>query len=79
MRPMSKECYGQHWAPGTRLREPDLSSDMLAKEGRNAIDNFAVVVAKIHTLQWLYLSADGHRRARFDFRAGQEMQTWLAP
>ena len=79
MRPMSRECYGQHWAPGTQLREPDLSSEMLAKEVLNAFDNFAVVIARIHTLQWLYLSSSGHRRARFDFRAGQEMRTWLAP
>lgn len=79
MRPMSQECYGQQSSPGTALSVPDGGADITAAVKRDAVDNFAVVTARIRTLEWLYLSASGHRRAFFDFRTGQETQTWLAP
>ncbi|MDP2007421.1 MAG: pyridoxamine 5'-phosphate oxidase family protein [Rubrivivax sp.] len=43
-----------------------------ARESRG---HFAVVVARVQSIDWLELHADGHRRARFDSRGAR----WLAP
>jgi pyridoxamine 5'-phosphate oxidase len=79
MKAMSRRCYGQLQAPGTAIEAPEL----IAMEPLAFVDatheNFAVVTAKIQTLDWLYLDAAGHRRAFFDWRNGAEIRTWLAP
>jgi hypothetical protein len=41
---------------------------------RDSREHFAVVTAKVESIDWLELHADGHRRARFD----ADGATWLA-
>lgn len=41
--------------------------------------NFAVVRTSIDRLEWLYLHADGHRRAAFVWSGGGWDSTWLVP
>ena len=79
MREMSRDCYRQTLAPGTRVESPqDISIDA-DMDADDAYDNFAVVTATIQHLEWLYLAVAGHRRAVFDWRNGSETRAWLAP
>lgn len=48
----------------------------LAEAGR---DNFCVVLCRIRSLEWLYLAAKGHRRARFVWQGDHLSGTWLVP
>ena len=72
MRNMSQQCYKIKEAPGTKLNFPDFLE--LEESGRK---NFCVLKAEIETLEWLYLSAAGNRRAIFDWRQENEIATWL--
>ncbi len=42
-------------------------------------ENFAVIRCIIDRVDWLDLSVPGHRRARFDWHAGQWQARWVAP
>ena len=46
-----------------------------AKTSRESRAHFAVIAARIESVDWLELHADGHRRARFDAADA----AWLAP
>ena len=39
--------------------------------------NFTVIQCKIKSMEWLYLAAKGHRRARFDLENNKD--SWLIP
>ena len=39
--------------------------------------NFTVIQCKIKSIEWLYLAAKGHRRARFDIK--NKKDCWLVP
>lgn len=73
--PNSRLVYAQEAAPGTPLANPSLPPF----EGE-ARDHFATIAFRFHTLEWLWLAAAGHRRARFTWdgavRTGAE---WRAP
>ena len=63
-------------APGTVLNRPDsdqppANSDMPA--------HFAVIVATVHELDWLWLNPSGHRRARFRWTGAGWAGEWLVP
>ena len=79
LQPMSRACYAQDQAPGTIAAAPELATSPAGDQACDAFENFAVVTARIDTLEWLYLSAAGHRRARFAWDAGGDTATWLAP
>jgi hypothetical protein len=76
---MSRECYSQAEAPGTVVASPESVAFDESENLEGAYVNFAAVLAKIETLEWLYLSAAGHRRARFDWHDSVSSQVWLAP
>jgi pyridoxamine 5'-phosphate oxidase len=41
---------------------------------------FAAVIIKVEQLDWLYLAAQGHRQAQFDWAAnGVVTSCWLVP
>ena len=79
MKDMSRACYSQLKAPGSVVGSPDSVQFSSCSAQDVAYSNFAAVLAKIETLEWLYLSATGHRRARFDWRNDDPTGTWLAP
>lgn len=70
----SRRCYLAHHPPSGPMRSPgvNLPPDLLdqpptqqrSEEGR---PNFGLVRTEIVSLDWLWLSAKGHRRARFEF------------
>jgi pyridoxine/pyridoxamine 5'-phosphate oxidase len=60
-------------APGSRIEQPAAALPSSSERGTRA--HFCVVTASVHSIDWLELSAQGHRRARFD-AAGAH---WLTP
>ena len=78
-RMMSRECYSQREGPGAVVATPESVAFEDSENLEGAYVNFAAVLCKIEMLEWLYLSAARHRRARFDWRDGTPTQVWLAP
>ncbi|MBR0653743.1 pyridoxamine 5'-phosphate oxidase family protein [Plastoroseomonas arctica] len=61
--------------PGAAIPTPTLPSAL--SDGR---EHFAVLVLRFDALEWLWLCADGHRRARFGWdSAGQASAEWCVP
>ena len=71
---MSRKCYLVSNGPGTETDEPTsgLSEDIeksgfTMEQSEEGYKNFTVIQCNIESIEWLYLAAKGHRRARFDF------------
>lgn len=85
MRGFSKRCYAASPAPGTATGAPVSGLEGVghdADEGQDAdrFENFAVLVLRYHALEALYLHADGHRRARFEWEGSSAPRSrWLVP
>ena len=73
--PMGRAIYAIEPAPGTPIAAPmPAPQDQMA--GRA---HFGVILLHVHRLEWLWLAAGGHRRARIDWLPGEERATWLVP
>ena len=81
---ISRRCYLTDSPPGTASENP--TSGMISKledfdytmeQSEEGYKNFAVIKCKIKSIEWLYLAAKGHRRAKFDIPSGKK--TWLVP
>lgn len=76
----SRLCYGVAPGPGTAIAEAwDWQQGEDGSAEAASFAHFCAVVVQIDTLEWLYLAARGHRRARFDWRTGALSETWLVP
>lgn len=73
--PLARACYGIDPAPGTPVAAPPPAPP--ADDA--GAGNFAVLLVRYHSLDWLWLSVDGHRRARFDWSRGTLEACWLVP
>jgi pyridoxamine 5'-phosphate oxidase len=73
--PSSRRCYAAADAPGASVRSPPAAPDD-ADAGRA---NFLVLLLCFDQLEWLWLAAEGHRRALFGWRGDAMDATWLAP
>ena len=79
-RSFGRLCYSIEPAPGVPLVDPRvarMSAD--GRDGDGGWQNFAAVSVLVEAVEWLYLAARGHRRARFWWRDGELRATWLAP
>jgi pyridoxamine 5'-phosphate oxidase len=80
-RVFSRQCYSVMPGPGVPLAAggdftlPDVT-DAATAGGRA---NFVAVTFDVQRLEWLYLAAAGHRRARFDFTGEAPAAVWLTP
>ena len=82
-----RRCYLAQEAPGSRAAKPTsgLPTDLEnrvpeAAESEAGFCYFAAVIIKVEQLEWLYLAAQGHRRAQFDWAAdGVVTSCWLVP
>ena len=81
---ISRRCYLTDSAPGTISNKPTSGMisqlenfDYTIKQSEDGYKNFTVIKCKIKSVEWLYLAAKGHRRAKFDFENNKEM--WLVP
>jgi len=81
---ISRRCYLTDSAPGTISKNP--TSGMISKledfdytmeQSEEGFKNFAVIKCKIKSIEWLYLAAKGHRRAKFDTENNEK--SWLVP
>ncbi|WP_420347499.1 pyridoxamine 5'-phosphate oxidase family protein [Pelagibius sp.] len=88
-RPFSRACYRVPQAPGAVIDRPlpaQLGPSHLghagqgeAGQGEAGVEHFAAVTVALRSIEWLYLAAQGHRRARF-IRTGDTWESaWLVP
>ncbi len=58
--------------------KPELDNfDYTKEQSEMGYKNFTVIQCKIKSIEWLYLAAKGHRRARFDLENNKDI--WLVP
>ena len=81
---ISRKCYLVDNGPGTKSDvptsglKPELDSfDYTKEQSEEGYKNFTVIQCKIKSIEWLYLAAKGHRRAKFDLENNKD--TWLVP
>ena len=81
---MSRKCYLLDKGPGTESPtptsglKPELDNfEFTMEQSEVGYKNFTVIQCKIKSMEWLYLTAKGHRRARFDLENNKEH--WLVP
>ena len=81
---ISRKCYLVDNGPGTESDvptsglKPELDNfDYTKEQSEEGYKNFTVIQCKIKYIEWLYLAAKGHRRARFDLENNKD--TWLVP
>lgn len=77
-RPFSRECYRVVDSSAAELAAPE-EAVFDAAQTNDGADNFCVLLAEAHSLEWLYLAAKGHRRARFIWDGKQWAGSWLVP
>ena len=82
---MSRKCYLVDNGPGTESAtptsglKPELDNfDFTMEQSEEGYKNFTVIQCKIKSLEWLYLAAKGHRRAKFEF-SDYTKGYWLIP
>ena len=81
---MSRKCYLVDNGPGTDSPyptsglKPELDNfEFNMEQSEEGYKNFTVIQCKIKSIEWLYLAAKGHRRAKFDLENNKEH--WLVP
>jgi len=82
---MSRKCYLVDSGPGTESPTPTSglkpkldNFEFTMNQSEEGYKNFTVIQCKIKSLEWLYLAAKGHRRARFEF-SDYTKGYWLIP
>ena len=81
---ISRKCYLVNNGPGTESKtptsglKPELDNfEFTMEQSEAGYKNFTVIQCKIKSIEWLYLAAKGHRRAKFDYETNKD--TWLVP
>jgi len=81
---ISRKCYLVENGPGTESDtptsglKPELDNfEFTMEQSEEGYKNFTVIQCKIKTIEWLYLAAKGHRRAKFDLETKKNI--WLVP
>jgi pyridoxamine 5'-phosphate oxidase len=82
---MSRKCYLVNNGPGTESStptsglKPELDDfGFTMEQSEEGYKNFTVIQCKIKNIEWLYLAAKGHRRARFEY-TDYTKGFWLIP
>ena len=83
---MSRKCYLVDNGPGTETPnptsglKPELDNfEFTMEQSEVGYKNFTVIRCKIKSIEWLYLAAKGHRRARFEYSKYNSKPKWLIP
>jgi len=81
---ISRKCYlvdngpGSESASPTSGLKPELDKfEFTMEQSEEGYKNFTVIKCKIKSIEWLYLAAKGHRRAKFDLETNKNV--WLVP
>jgi len=82
---MSRKCYLVDNGPGTESStptsglKPELDNfEFTMEQSEEGYKNFTVIQCKIKNLEWLYLAAKGHRRAKLQY-SDYTKGCWLIP
>lgn len=78
-RKYSRQGYRIAQQPGSVLATPQALDLQLARDDDCGLEHFCVLCFAPTRIEWLYLAAAGHRRARFDWQAQDWQGQWLAP
>ena len=73
---ISRRCYLTDSPPGTMISKLE-DFDYTMEQSEDGYKNFTVIKCYIKSIEWLYLAAKGHRRAKFDFKTNKN--SWLVP
>jgi len=83
---MSRQCYLGKYAPSSISKTPTSglsenidNSKYTIEESEIGYNNFCVIETLIASIEWLYLAARGHRRAKFSFNKALVDKEWLIP
>ena len=83
---MSRQCYLGEKIPGDVVADPTsgLSEKVdnfkySLEESEIGYKNFCLIETFITSIEWLYLAAKGHRRARFIFTNDLVEKKWIIP
>ena len=71
----SRQCYLTPNAPGMALT----GQNERPSDADRGFENFAVISCEVSAIDWLFLSAGGHKRARFDWHDDLWNGKWIAP
>jgi len=81
---MSRKCYLVDKGPGTESPTPTSglkpkldNFEFTMEQSEEGYKNFTIIQCKVKSIEWLYLTAKGHRRAKFDLETNKD--TWLIP
>ena len=81
---ISRKCYLVDNGPGSETKiptsglKPELDNfDYTKEQSEEGYRNFTVIQCEVKLIEWLYLAAKGHRRARFNLENNKN--TWLIP
>ena len=81
---MSRKCYLVDNGPVTESQTPTSglkpkldNFEYTMNQSEEGYKNVTVMQCKIKSIEWLYLAAKGHRRARFDLESNKD--NWLVP
>ena len=81
---ISRKCYLVTNGPGTESEKPTSgldnkfdNFDFTKEESEAGYKYFCVIRCNIKSIEWLYLAAKGHRRAKFNLENNRD--TWLVP
>ena len=81
---MSRKCYLVDNGPGTKSEiptsglKPELDNfEFTMAQSEKGYKNFTVIQCKVKSIEWLYLAAKGHRRAKFNLETNKN--SWLIP
>ena len=81
---ISRKCYLVDNGPGTISPSPTSglkpefdNYEFTLEQSEEGYKNFTVIQCKIKSFEWLYLAAQGHRRAKFELDNNKEY--WLVP
>jgi pyridoxamine 5'-phosphate oxidase len=82
----SRKCYLADAAPGSLSDVPTSGladgydvRDPSHAESLPGRDHFSLLMVTVDSIEWVYLAASGHRRARFDWTGTDWRKTWLVP
>ncbi len=74
-RPFSRMCYAIEPGPGTAIAAPPPAP----QDPVTGRAHFGTILLHVHSLEWLWLAAEGHRRARLEWLPDGERTSWLVP
>ncbi len=77
--PQSRECYAAVKAPGAVIETPEPVAIANSLTSSEAQANFCAVIVTVDRIEWLYLAAEGHRRAVWTWIDTAWHGAWLQP